>query len=99
MSENSSEKPMPASALDLPSYLDVQEHLRATLPKSTLSSVDIRSAKSPLLILCNQNVVSCFAFSDASVRHDYEILYSGFKKYYLEHEREWESADLTFVFC
>jgi exonuclease SbcC len=90
---------MPASPLNPPTIPEVEEYLRAILPRHTVTSLRSADDAPPSLILQIGNVVSCFAFSGQNLERDYSIQYSAFKQSYSENEPRWQNADIAFVLC
>lgn len=84
------------------SPFDVQrlrEYLQRALPTSRLSDAIVDTAHQPLLLLQTSQVMAVFAFSNGDMGKSYEVLYSGFKKYYAEQQSRLREFDVAFVYC
>jgi exonuclease SbcC len=89
---------MMLSTHEMPSADDVERHLKSVMPLAALSHVEVDGSRS-LLILRNENTLAAFGFSDSNISESYGFLYPGFKEFYSQHEREFQSLDLAFVLC
>ncbi len=76
----------------------LSSYLKNILPKSQLTDVPINNIYQPLLLLQTDRLIAAFAFSNGDMRKSYEVLYNGFKNYYIEQQGRWDASDLAFVF-
>ena len=77
----------------------LRSYLQNALPDSRLSEARVATSYEPLLLLRTNHVLAAFAFSNGDIRESYEMVYGGFKNYYVEQQGQWDRLDLAFVFC
>ena len=89
---------MPHSAeVDMTS--EVAGYLREALPGSTVDIVELIKDYPPLLILRFAHILAAFGFANESVEVAYEVIYPAFKRYFTINQGQWDSLDVSFVYC
>jgi len=81
------------------SFDSLRSYLEGILPDSRLSEVMVNSTYQPILLMQTEHAISAFAFSGSELLDSYEALYGSFKNYYIQRQGEWDTLDLSFVFC
>jgi len=83
----------------MPPLADLRSYLQVALPDSHLTEAKVDPSYEPLLLLRTNHFLAAFAFSNGDVRKSYESIYTSFKQHYAERRGQWDSLDLSFVFC
>ena len=77
----------------------LQQYLEGVLPEARLTTARVATTFEPLLVMTTTYVMAAFAFSHENAQADYDVLYSGFKKYYLKQKQRPENLEIAFVLC
>lgn len=78
---------------------DVASYLREALPGSTVDNVELLKDYPPVLILRFAHILAAFAFASESVEAAYEVIYPAFKRHFTTKLGQWDSLDVSFVYC
>ena len=77
----------------------LRKYLEGVLPEARLTTARVDTTFEPLLVMTTTYVMAAFAFPYENAHADYDVLYDGFKKYYLKQTQRPENLELAFVLC
>ena len=77
----------------------LRQYLERVLPDARLTTAPVHSKYEPLLLMQTTNVMAAFAIPNGDTDASYNVLYGGFKRFYLKQTDRPDDLDLAFVFC
>ena len=73
----------------------LRQYLERVVPDARLTSAPVDSKFEPLLLMQTTYVMAAFAFPNGDAHNDFEILYGGFKQYYMKQSRSSDERELA----
>ena len=78
---------------------DLHDYLHDLLPDASISEAVSAQLLPPLLLLQTTHNVAAFGLPNGDWRANYETQYQGFKQLCTQHQGDWKSLDVNFVYC
>ena len=77
----------------------LRQYLERVLPDAKVTTESVHSKCEPLLVMRTTYVMAAFGFPNGDPHNDYQILYGGFRNYYLQQSHIPNELELAFVLC